>query len=114
MTLLDKAASDALDTYNEQSIGMSWALSFDDESQHGQETARAQVRAVLQAIRTPTPGMIGAMMATPGMKEVQDVLTATFARQLASPGLRYEERGEEPPLVQAWQAGIDYILKGGE
>lgn len=73
-------------------------------------TAEKLARRILEIIRTPTESQLQAAANTPGMREVNDVCMAAFARRLSSPGLRYQERGEPPPLVQAWQAMIDDIL----
>jgi len=103
MSVLEDAQFRAWDAYTDESTG-----GVDSDA------LKAAVRAALEFIRTPTPGMVAAAMATPGMKEVEGMIVAASVRQLSAPGLRWKERGEPPPMEQAWTAVVDYILGGGE
>ena len=71
-------------------------------------------KALLRAIAEPTPEMIAAALATPGMAEVDRMCIAAQARHLTAPKLMWHERGEEPPLTQAWRAMLDTIIGGSE
>ncbi len=64
-------------------------------------------RAVLQAIREPTPEMIEAMANTSGMKAVSTQVSIQAARGYP---LDPNAMTNGSPLEQAWRAGIDAAL----
>lgn len=68
------------------------------------------VRAVLQAIRTPSEGMLEAAAETPGMKAASDAMVMHQAR-----GYGFAEGSFDAgsPLHQAWTAMIDQLLEEG-
>lgn len=74
---------------------------------------KKMARMALQSLLDPTQSMIDAASATDGMKEVDELIRFVSA---ATPGrrLKWSERGEEPPLVQAWRAMVQDALKEDE
>lgn len=69
-------------------------------------TREAVVDAILAELRTPDEAMIEAGGATPGMKEIDNMVTLAANRGRF---LGWSERGEPPPLSQAFTAAIDHI-----
>jgi hypothetical protein len=87
--LIERAAKAAYEAYYERAAGLPLA-GWDGESEHAKDIARAQVRAVLAAIREPTEAVLRAG-ATWGTLELDGKLGRDFT-----------------PL---WQAMVDAALK---
>lgn len=76
-----------------------------------QEFVLERARAALEALKGLDASTIEAMTATAGMKEV-DAMIGFCAARNSGHVLGWSGRGEDLPLVQAWTAGLDHILKG--
>jgi len=70
-----------------------------------------QARAVIEAIREPSEGMVAAAAATPGIREVDGLLkVANSMGQIISPAALTTGS----PVEQAYQAMIDALLEEGK
>lgn len=74
---------------------------------------RAAVIAVLRALVPPSVEMVAAMTATPGMQEV-DAMVRYCAARNRDHKLTWADKGEPPPLVQAFTAAIGVVTGGGD
>lgn len=74
---------------------------------------RQMIRLLLQALREPTDGMLEAARQTPGIREIDAMISFNAARN-RSHVLKWDERGEPAPLSQAFTAMIDHLLDESE
>jgi hypothetical protein len=68
-----------------------------------------QARAAIEAMAEPTAAMEDAAGDTPGIREVNGLVTL-HAGRMGGSGLGWRARGEETPLRQAWKAMINAAL----
>lgn len=97
MTVIERAMAAVLETIFPVEEDSGWTIDNPEEV----------ARAVLQAIREPSEGMVAAAADTPGMKAVAAQVSMQAARGYPLPP---ESCADGSPLEQAWKAMIDAAL----